>query len=139
MSTDFGASISEEPSTPAVYENIRQDQFGRTVIELNQTQKSSTSSSTSPPVVNGHSSEIETKSSQSIYSENNNDERFNQERIEATAYTRKEEEFQESRDKELEKGPLDHANTVSFPVVKGNGGKWAKMESVVLKLCKLSG
>lgn len=137
MSTDFGASISEEPSTSVVYENIRQDQFGQTVVELNQTQESSTSSSTSLPVVNGHSSEIETKSSQSIYSENNNDERSNQKRIEATTFTRKEEEFQESRDKEVEKRQSDHANTVSFTVVKENRGKWAKMESVVLILCKL--
>ena len=118
MSIDFGASISEpeEPSSPDAHERIRQDQFGRTVIELNQTQESSiapSSSSTSPSVLNGNSDEIETIISHSVYTapEYNNESTINHSR---TNSTRKEDEFKESGDEEVEKTPMAHVDLVSF-------------------------
>ena len=117
MSTDFGASISEaeKPSSPDAQEIIRQDQFGRTVIELNQTQESSippSSSSTSPPVVNGNSDEIETTSLHSVYTaEYNNDSAFEHNRSDST---RKEDEFKESGVEDVEEKPMDYVDSVSL-------------------------
>lgn len=112
--SDFGASISEEPSSPpAICQNIRQDQFGRTVIELNKTQESLDSSPSSlpyPPALNGNSNDIEAKNSHTVCSENNDDDRFKHTRTEINALTRNEGESQESSDKELDKKSLDHAD-----------------------------
>lgn len=137
MSTDFGASISEaeKPSSPDAQEIIRQDQFGRTVIELNQTQESSIPS-TSPPVVNGNSDEIETKSLHSVYTaEYNNDSAFDHNRSDST---RKEDEFKESGDEDVEKKPMDYVNSVSlFCRLKRRKQIGEIIETSWVKLCKL--
>lgn len=141
MSIDFGASISEEPSSPVLYENIRQDQFGRTVIELNHPQDASNppSPSNSPPVLNGNSNEIDKETSHSVYSENNNDHKFNPKRSEPTELTRKEDKFQGNSVKKVEKTSLDHGDTVSCTVVKAKmKEKRKKNTNWFLKLCKLN-
>ena len=116
VSTDFGASISEEPSIPVLRTaNIRQDQFGRTVIDLSENPEPSSSNSsetssgsTSPPaygVCNG----IDAERSHSVYS--NNSEELIQNRDE----TSEEGQLQDSN-KEVEKKSLDHAVEVSIAV-----------------------
>ena len=141
MSTDFGVSISEAegPSSPDAQEIIRQDQFGRTVIELNQTQESSrppSSSSTSPPVLNGNSDEIETASLHSVYTaEYNNDSAFDHNRSDST---RKEDEFKESGVEDMEKKPMDHVDSVSlFCRLKRRKKLGEIIETSLMKLCKL--
>lgn len=141
MSTDFGVSISEaeEPSNPDAQEVIRQDQFGRTVIELNQTQESSippSPSSTSPPVLNGNSDEIETTSLHSVYTaEYNNDSAFDHNRSDST---RKEDEFKESDVEDVEKKPMDHVDSVSlFCRLKRRKKLVEIIETSLMKLCKL--
>jgi len=116
VSTDFGASISEEPSTPVLHTaNIRQDQFGRTVIDLSENpEPSSSSSSETPsgstsPAANGVCNGIDTDRSHSIYS--NNSEELNQKRGE-TSENSEEAQFQDSN-KEVQKKSLDHAVEVS--------------------------
>ena len=117
MSTDFGASISEETSTPELHTaNIRQDQFGRTVIELSESHPSSsynssvTSSGSSSPDANGVSNGVDTDRSHSVHS--NNVEELNQRRDDTSDSRRTEDQFQESN-KEAEKKSLDHAVQVS--------------------------
>lgn len=120
MSTDFGASISEEPSIPVSHTaNIRQDQFGRTVIELSENPEPSSSDSSeissgsTSPATNGVSNGIDPDITHSVYS--NNSEELNPKRDETSESTRKEEQFQDSK-KEVEKKVLDHAVQVSSSV-----------------------
>jgi len=118
VSTDFGASISEEPSGPVLHTaNIRKDQFGRTAIDLSENHASSSSNSSerssgsSSPAANGVSNGIDADRSHSVYS--NNSEELNQQLDETLESRRKEDQFQESN-KEVEKKTLDHAVQVSI-------------------------
>ena len=118
MSTDFGASISEEPSIPALHTaNIRQDQFGRTVIELSENPESSSSNSSETssgltyPAANGVSNSIDADRLHSVYS--NNSEELNQRRDETSELIRNEDQFQDSN-KEAEKKSLDNGVQVSI-------------------------
>ena len=118
MSTDFDASISEEPSIPALHTaNIRQDQFGRTVIELSENPESSssnsseTSSGLTSPAANGVSNGIDADRLHSVYS--NNSEELNQRRDETSELIRNEDQFQDSN-KEAEKKSLDNGVQVSI-------------------------
>lgn len=120
MSTDFGASISEEPSIPALHTgNIRQDQFGRTVIELSENPESSssnfseTSSGSTSQAANGFSYGINADRSHSVYS--NNSEELNQRRDETSESIRKEDQFQDSNNnKETERKSLYNGVEVSI-------------------------
>lgn len=121
MSTDFGASISEEHLIPALRTgNIRQDQFGRTVIELSENPESSssnsseTSSGSTSPAANGVSNGIDADRSHSVYS--NNSEELNQRRDENSESMRKEDQFQDNN-KEAERKSLD--NGVQVSITKG--------------------
>ena len=120
MSTDFGLSICEEPSSaPVIYQNITQDQFGRTVIELSHSQESSSAappSSLSYPAVDGNNNNVEDKSDKSrfVNSKIDNDEKFHKEQTEDTVLTKKELEVEESGDKELNKKHLEHADKVGL-------------------------
>lgn len=122
VSTDFGASISEEPSIPALHSNIRQDQFGRTVIDLSESHEpsSSNSSKTSTgstlPATNGVSNDVDANRSHSVYSNSNGDE-LNQTRDESFDLTRQENQAQENSE-EVETKHLDHADRVSNSVCK---------------------
>ena len=113
MSTDFGASISEEPLTPTSPANIRQDQFGRTVIELSENHQpsgfnsSKSSSGSTSPVSNGVNNDLDEDRSHSFYSSNNEDE-LNVNRS-GISDTRNEEQVQEG-DKDVEKKDLDYAD-----------------------------
>ena len=118
MSTDFGASISEEPSIPTLHTaNIQQDQFGRTVIELSESDGASSSNSSktysgsTPPATNGASNELDADRSHSLYS-NSSEDKLNQKRDETSELTRKEDQAQESN-KEVEKKVLDDNDKVS--------------------------
>ena len=117
MSTDFGVSISEEPSIPVLHTaHIRQDQFGRTVIDLSENAQPSSSDSSeiscgsTSAATNGVSNGIDADISHSVYS--NNSEELNQVRDETSKSTRKEDQFQENN-KEVEKKAPDHAVQVS--------------------------
>lgn len=120
MSTDFGASISEEPSIPTLHTaNIRQDQFGRTVIELSENHEtycsnsSNASSGSTSPASNGVSNDLDADRSHSVYSNNSEDKlNENQNRDETSELTRKEDQVQESS-KEVEKKALDRDDKVS--------------------------
>lgn len=96
--------------------NIRQDQFGRTVIDLSEdherssSNSSETSSGSTSPAANGVSNGIDTDRLHSVYS--NNSEELNQRRDETSESIRKEGQFQDSN-KEAEKKSLDHAVQVS--------------------------
>lgn len=121
MSTDFGASISAEHLIPALRTgNIRQDQFGRTVIELSENPESSssnsseTSSGSTSPAANGVSNGIDADRSHSVYS--NNSEELNQRRDENSESIRKEDQFQDNN-KEAERKSLD--NGVQVSITKG--------------------
>lgn len=121
MSTDFGASISEEHLKPALHTgNIRQDQFGRTVIELSENPESSssnsseTSSGSTSPAANGVSNGIDADRSHSVYS--NNSEELNQRRDENSESMIKEDQFQDNN-KEAERKSLD--NGVQVSITKG--------------------
>ena len=118
MSTDFGASISEEPSIPALHTgNIRQDQFGRTVIELSEnpesysSNSSETSSGPTSPAAYGVSNGIDADRSHSVYS--NNSEELNQRRDESSESIRKEDQLQ-GNNKEAERKSLDNGVQVSI-------------------------
>lgn len=121
MSTDFGASISEEPSIPTLHTaNIRQDQFGRTVIELSENYETSssnnsskTSSGSTSPASNGVSNDLDADRSHSVYSNNSEDKlNENQNRDETSELTRKEDQVQESN-REVDKKTLDCHDKVS--------------------------
>ena len=118
MWTDFGTSLCEEPSSaPVIYQNITQDQFGRTVIELTQSQESSSAvppSSLSHPANDGNNNSVEAYKSQFVYSKIDNDEKFYKKQTEDTTLTKKELEVEESGDKELNKKHLKHADKVSL-------------------------
>lgn len=96
--------------------NIRQDQFGRTVIVLSEdhepssSNSSETSSGSTSPAANGVSNGIDTDRLHSVYS--NNSKELNQRRDETSESIGKEGQFQDSN-KEAEKKSLDHAVQVS--------------------------
>ena len=124
MSTDFGASISEEPLKPTLNTtNIRQDQFGRTVIELSESHDTSSSnfsktpSGSASPATNGISNELDAERSHSVYSSNSEDKLDeNQKRDKTSELTRKEEQAQESNKEEEKKSPNDNNDKVSTMV-----------------------
>ena len=108
MSTDFGASISEDPSILTLHTaNIRQDQFGRTVIELSESHEISSSNSSkestrsTSPATNGISNDLDAERSHSVYT-NNSEDKLNQRQDETSELTRKEDPVHESN-KELDK------------------------------------
>ena len=127
MSTDFGASISEEPSIPALHTaNIRQDQFGRAVIELSENPESSTSNSSeassgsTSPAANGVSNGVDADRSHSVYS--NNSEELNQRRDEISESIINEDQFQDNN-KEAERKSLDNGVQVSINAETTNKAK----------------
>lgn len=113
MSTAFGASISEEPSAPDVFENIKQDQFGRTVIDLSQTQESLSppSSSTSPQVLNGVGNEKDMSIVHLVYTGKNKDDILEKYQ---TELANEEHDFHLSSDKDVDKKLLDRIDSVSL-------------------------
>jgi len=115
VSTDFGTSISEEPPTPVLHTaNIRQDQFGRTVIDLSENPEPSSSSNSSEtpsgltsPAANGVCNGIEAERSHSVYS--NNSEELNQKRDETSTEGQIQDGVKEVQKKSL--GEVSHTET----------------------------
>ena len=115
MSTDFGATISEEPSIPTSPTNIYQDQSGRTVIELSENHQpcspdsSKASLESTSPAINGFESNVDAERLHSVYS-NNNENADNKSKTDPEA---RNEEREEEGDKTVEKKGLSHLAKVS--------------------------